>query len=628
MEHVKTEVKSEEMSDEENSLSEYDKSQDDPQDESQDESDDEITDFTQYDLAIRIREGSRLSLETLNSMSEMISEALVGRIKKMDIVTDLSGFPSLKEKTKDILLLFKYDRWGCFKEQILGPSFEDKEKHEKFKHIWGELAEFRRFRDGRMMCVVTHQTESDKSFSTNEYFIRQLLIKHFGLTHHNMITDFNNIIRMLPPSTRGVDIRESTLELIDIIKNTKLPVDISTVRPISASTRFTSYIYPKKITNNTVDYSLYVESIPLVITFTYLGNWPDRLEAINSMKTSLSLEIKNQLSKQGIQGIVRTDGYTIYYKNYVFSIYYNSAEEMQLFFKYDDIENAKKCAHMYRQQPAVSSYLLESCLKNPSFSLSSRLVKKWIYSKGFSPYFNDEIVDAILSHFFFLKPIATPQKFFMKFINFFASVTTLPLEMGNKDEFIVKRDNGKGIIFNFDTDLAVNAYLNNFSPSLRVVRLLCGYAQQTQKLLQNNFCLKQNEVFAKELFAMPQFKNGITIKLDKKLFTKQNTKFLSDYCSQHASKIGFVDFDPLKKYTEEVVKFIKDDGLVFVNYIEGSDIYLQLNPKSQLGSLLAQKDMTCNITSFLTKTNLMTMGEFKLALQRLGGSFVTDVIIE
>ena len=105
---------------------------------------------------------------------------MVNRIETMNIITDLSCYSSLKSSSHDIVLLFKYNKLQCNKQLILGPPTNQAEQAEKFQFYWGEKAELRRFRDGRLLHVVSIQTRWDETYTTNEQFIKLFSSKILG----------------------------------------------------------------------------------------------------------------------------------------------------------------------------------------------------------------------------------------------------------------------------------------------------------------------------------------------------------------------------------------------------------------------------------------------------------------
>ena len=221
--------------------------------ESMSESEDEIleemndpSDITQYDLCIRWVSKEEIKEETLQKIQQTLTEALVNRIESIHIITDLSFFSSLNSSSNDIVLLFKYDKSQCYKQLIMGPPSNQSDAVEKFQFYWGEKAELRRFRDGSLKYVVATQTSWDETYSTNEYFIKLLLTKHFNVTEKQLISNIVNITKELPPFKGCLEIIDSIGQLSNKLKQLQLPLQIDSVKPYGPLCRYTAYSIPQK----------------------------------------------------------------------------------------------------------------------------------------------------------------------------------------------------------------------------------------------------------------------------------------------------------------------------------------------------------------------------------------------
>ena len=110
---TKKQIKEEEISEEESEEEQY-----------------EVNDISQYDLCVRWVCSEVQNEETLKHLQDIICEGLGERISSINIITDLSMFPSLKVDNNDVIILLKYSEPLCYKQVLLGPPSNNAEEAE------------------------------------------------------------------------------------------------------------------------------------------------------------------------------------------------------------------------------------------------------------------------------------------------------------------------------------------------------------------------------------------------------------------------------------------------------------------------------------------------------------------
>ena len=587
------------------------------------------SDITQYDLCMRWVSKEEFSQETLSKIQQTLTEALINRVESIHIITDLSFFPSLNAASNDIVLLFKYDKSQCYKQLIMGPPSNQSDAVEKFQYYWGEKSELRRFRDGSLKYVVAHQTKWDETYSTNEYFIKLLLTKHFNVNEKQLISNVVNITKELPPFNLSLEVIDVIGQLSHHLKSLQLPLQIDSVRAYGPLSRYTSYSIPQKVKDVEKLYQqIYFESIPLMVEFEISEKWPDELRGIKLMECAFNIKIKELLRKHHhIQSHVFEDHLEIYFKGYVFSVNYFVPQELALL-RMSSNEGVDEYIYQHKTIPVLSNWISQFPSNYPSFSQSSRLLKKWISSQMLSYYISDDIIDAICIHYYLSNQLYTPQKFFLTFIEEFATNDMYPIQLGDGNDSV---ESSKGFAFNFEDHEDFSQYFNAISPSTRVVKYLCSLCKNTWKLIENNFCLNTSTRFNQMLFNQHIPKHAIKLDINKGLLTKQNVNYNEEFTRNSISLtkkfVSVVDFDPLKLYCDELNDYFNGEMMLFVDLIHGSDIYLMFNPSGSIGSIIKKNEDHCELNDFMPKDNIQTVGELKFMLKLLGGSIVKDVII-
>lgn len=210
-----------------------------------------------------------------------------------------------------------------------GPPADEEASEEtnRFREFWGEKAELRRFKDGRIMeSVVWDVRNADERTHIPATIVQFLLQRHFGI---NSVTtwqaDFDALLKF-PKSissmyqmnkiTGGFKASIAAFDaLVKTIKNLDkdLPLGVLAIHPASPYLRYTSAFNPVPIPTNMAGIlprcAAHLPAMDVVIEFEKSGRWPDELQAIQKIKLAFLDQVATALTaaQPGTSAVVAID---------------------------------------------------------------------------------------------------------------------------------------------------------------------------------------------------------------------------------------------------------------------------------------------------------------------------------
>ena len=198
-----------------------------------------------------------------------------------------------------------------------GPAVDEKDQNviDTFRELWGDKAELRRFKDGRILeSVVWDIKTADEKTHIPALIVRHVLKRHFDLADETVTTwqsAYDAVLRM-PLSVSSLYIGvgapvgfKAAIDAFDsIVKVMKalgdeLPLALVQVSPVSAMLRYTSVFGPVAIPTSLVPAlpanAQYLPSMEIVLQFERSGRWPDDLKAIQKMKLAFFEHLATRL---------------------------------------------------------------------------------------------------------------------------------------------------------------------------------------------------------------------------------------------------------------------------------------------------------------------------------------------
>ncbi|KIL70007.1 hypothetical protein M378DRAFT_721596, partial [Amanita muscaria Koide BX008] len=187
-----------------------------------------------------------------------------------------------------------------------GPAADEQDQGvvTQFRDLWGDKAELRRFKDGRILeSVVWDVKTADEKAHIPALIVQHVLGHHFGLTEDMIITwqsGYDSILRM-PPVISSLYVNsgapvgfKAAIDAFDgVVKSIKylddeLPLALVQVSPISENLRYMSVFGPVALSASRPPLlppnARYVSTMEVILQFEKSARWPDDLKAIQKMK--------------------------------------------------------------------------------------------------------------------------------------------------------------------------------------------------------------------------------------------------------------------------------------------------------------------------------------------------------
>jgi U3 small nucleolar RNA-associated protein 22 len=220
-----------------------------------------------------------------------------------------------------------------------GPAADDPDSShaEQFREFWGEKAELRRFKDGRIIeSVVWDVKTSDERAHVPSMVVRYLLGRHFDVPEdaiQTWQTAFDSTLR-LPESVAMLHqgsasgssgFKGAMMAFDQLVKGLKaldneLPLSLVNASPVTEYLRYTSVFspvaLPPRLAASIPQCWSYFPAMDIILEFEKSGRWPDDLRAIQKIKLALFERVASALmnSKEGLKatvvvgdGVVRSD---------------------------------------------------------------------------------------------------------------------------------------------------------------------------------------------------------------------------------------------------------------------------------------------------------------------------------
>ncbi|KAL1551276.1 nucleolar protein 6-like [Salvia divinorum] len=309
----------------------------------------------------------------------------------------------------------------AFKQAVLGPSPEEKDKAVEFRNFWGDKATLRWFRDGKIAEVAVWEHEAWEKHLIIKEICEHVLMRHLSLPKQNIITIVDQLDFVLrhgnkdPVSCAGslmkaYDDLSKHLRLLDDI-----PLRISSVQPLDSAFRLTSVFPPVphplankesariKLEKHT---ATCVQPLEVMIQLEGSGNWPMDELAMEKTKTAFLLRIAESLhSKFGITCTATEDDVDIFVSGYAFRLKILHERGLSLVKKFGGqtkhVLSADKKLFLRGQHSSMIDGLRG---RYPIYGPIVRLAKRWVSAHLFSNSLPEEAIELLVAHLF-LKPL-------------------------------------------------------------------------------------------------------------------------------------------------------------------------------------------------------------------------------
>lgn len=195
-----------------------------------------------------------------------------------------------------------------------GPAADgpDPSLAEQFRNFWGEKAELRRFKDGRIIeSVVWDVKTSDERAHVPSMVVRYLLGRHLGLEEkavQTWQTSFDALLRLPENVARfhqaSAGFKGAMMAFDRLVKSLKsldeqLPLSLTNVSPASEYLRQTSVFSPVPLSSASAalmpECLRYLPTMDIILEFEKSSKWPDNLRAIQKIKLAFFERIASAL---------------------------------------------------------------------------------------------------------------------------------------------------------------------------------------------------------------------------------------------------------------------------------------------------------------------------------------------
>ena len=187
-----------------------------------------------------------------------------------------------------------------------GPAPTDAQAAAAYREFWGEVAELRRFKDGRVLeSIVWPAPLSTRRWETPRHVVKHVLKRHHGISADQVLflgECYDGILDvdvklaqkafLASPADKGFQLLQTAMtEFSKVLRMTDLPLSLSSILSTSSALRGMSTFIPGPLNINGLgsrvpDVASYLPVHRVVLNFESSGRWPDDLQAIQAMKAA------------------------------------------------------------------------------------------------------------------------------------------------------------------------------------------------------------------------------------------------------------------------------------------------------------------------------------------------------
>ncbi|CAA0839558.1 Unknown protein [Striga hermonthica] len=309
----------------------------------------------------------------------------------------------------------------AFKQAIVGPSPEDKDKAVEFRKFWGDKATLRWFRDGKIAEVAVWEHDEWEKHLIIKEIAEHVLIRHLSLPKQSIVPVVDQLDFVLcygnrDPISFSKNLLKAYEELSKLLRLLDdIPLKISSVQPLDSAFRLTSVFPPaphplahegnqmkmKKPTASCI------RPLEIMIQLEGSGNWPMDEVAMEKTKSAFLLKIAESLhTKKGITSTATEDDVDILMSGYAFRLKILHERGLSLVKRQGGAQNKRvlssdKKLFLRSQHSSMINGLRG---RYPIYGPVVRLAKRWVSAHLFSNILSEEAVEVLVAHLF-LKPL-------------------------------------------------------------------------------------------------------------------------------------------------------------------------------------------------------------------------------
>ncbi|XP_019423401.1 PREDICTED: nucleolar protein 6 isoform X2 [Lupinus angustifolius] len=311
----------------------------------------------------------------------------------------------------------------AFRMVDIGPSAESKEEALQFRKFWGEKAELRRFKDGRIAESTVWESEQWTRHLILKNIAEHVLCRHLSLSKENIVITVDQLdFSLLHGAGDPISYSGSLLGAFDVLSKRlrlieDLPLKVSSVQPLDSAFRLTSVFPPEPhlLANEKFESPRVNKFVPscippleVMIQLEGSGNWPMDEIAIEKTKSSFLIQIGESLQKMwGVACTATENDVDVLMSGYAFRLKILHERGLSLINKEIGSDQAKRVPSTDKKlfihsQHASMINGLQS--RYPIYGPVVRLAKRWVASHLLSACLVEEAVELLVAHLF-LNPL-------------------------------------------------------------------------------------------------------------------------------------------------------------------------------------------------------------------------------
>lgn len=361
----------------------------------------------------------------IRGLSDRVSLVYCYCLKTVPWSIDSMTPPEGKGFTANVGLTFNAEQ--AFRVVDHGPSNEDQAAAAQYRQFWGEKAELRRFRDGRLLETLIWAQDPNESVVKQivTYVIQRHCGQDIARSLHVSSEIFHSFIADPGPANPASGIMSAFEKLEQDIRRLEgLPLQIRQVTAASPHLRYASLTDAVVAKSTTKSQS--TQPVNVCVQFEGSARWPNDISAIQRTKIAFLYKIGELLESSSTEGMTARVGLEhrsakllntafldlVYPRKAIFRVRIHHERELNLlegglsdktldFNSREDVVSAIAVhKRAFIQGPLHTQAVRTLCTRFPLLSPSMRLMKKWRDSHLLSGHISDELVELIVIHTF------------------------------------------------------------------------------------------------------------------------------------------------------------------------------------------------------------------------------------
>jgi U3 small nucleolar RNA-associated protein 22 len=367
----------------------------------------------------------------MSRLYKVLSTALTSRVTLINIHAptidswQIDRSSKIAKQNQKLVIGFTFDGTQINRTVDHGPSADMSQEAASFTKFWGEKAELRRFRDGRILESLVWSAQPSEG-SIFRQIVAYALNKHFGSDFGSSLNYVENLPNGLFPTE--VPLESDTKPFLGLVEAFQelertlraledVPLRVSQVSPADSQLSYSSIAYPF-----TLDKTKMLRPAEGVIQLEGSARWPDDMEAIQRTKIAFLLKLAESLEDSELKPTCRVglenedslslnQGYldVLNQDGMAFRLRIHHDRELALLekqLKDKSLQQQEKqeigtAMAIHKQQflryPAHCQAIQNLATRYPSFSQTLRLTKYWFSSHRLSSHFAEPLIEMFVA---------------------------------------------------------------------------------------------------------------------------------------------------------------------------------------------------------------------------------------